>query len=90
MKPKEISKFVMWAPKNQLVDIFTKPFDESRFCFLSSELNILESRNFFENLHTQLCEKIVCLIGLQNYLKHILLTYNLLSLVEKGISIAMF
>jgi hypothetical protein len=32
----------------------------------------------------------VCLIGLQNYLKHILLTYNLLSLVEKGISIAMF
>jgi hypothetical protein len=30
---------------NQLADIFTKPFDETRFCFLSSELNILDSRN---------------------------------------------
>jgi hypothetical protein len=31
--------------KNQLADIFTKPLDETRFCFLKSELNILDSRN---------------------------------------------
>jgi hypothetical protein len=31
--------------ENQLVDIFTKPFDDTRFCFLRSELNILDSRN---------------------------------------------
>ena len=29
----------------QLADIFTKPLDESRFCTLRSELNILDSRN---------------------------------------------
>ena len=29
----------------QLVDILTKPLDESRFCALRSELNILDSRN---------------------------------------------
>jgi len=29
----------------QLADIFTKPLDEQRFCFLRSELNILDSRN---------------------------------------------
>jgi hypothetical protein len=29
----------------QLVDIFTKPLDELRFCALRSELNILDSRN---------------------------------------------
>ena len=29
----------------QLADIFTKPLDEQRFCFLSSELNILNSCN---------------------------------------------
>ena len=29
----------------QLADIFTKPLDEQRFCFLRSELNILNSRN---------------------------------------------
>ena len=29
----------------QLADIFTKPLDESRFCALRSELNILYSRN---------------------------------------------
>jgi hypothetical protein len=31
--------------ENQLADIFTKPLDETRFCFLRSELNILDSRN---------------------------------------------
>jgi hypothetical protein len=31
--------------ENQLADIFTKPIDETRFCFLRSELNILDSRN---------------------------------------------
>jgi hypothetical protein len=31
--------------KNQLADIFTKPFDENRFCRLHSELNVLDSRN---------------------------------------------
>jgi hypothetical protein len=31
--------------KNQLADIFTKPLDESRFCFLRNELIILDSRN---------------------------------------------
>src|SRR6266542_2254879 len=29
----------------QLADIFTKPLDESRFCTLRSELNILDSHN---------------------------------------------
>ena len=29
----------------QLTDIFTKSLDEQRFCFLQSELNILDSRN---------------------------------------------
>jgi hypothetical protein len=31
--------------ENQLVDIFTKPLDETRFCFLRRELNILDSHN---------------------------------------------
>jgi hypothetical protein len=31
--------------ENQLADIFTKPLDEARFCFLWSELNILDSPN---------------------------------------------
>jgi hypothetical protein len=31
--------------ENQLADIFTKPLDETKFCFLRSELNILDSRN---------------------------------------------
>jgi hypothetical protein len=31
--------------ENQLADIFTKPLDETRFCFLRSELNILDTRN---------------------------------------------
>jgi hypothetical protein len=31
--------------ENQLADIFTKPLDESRFCALRSELNIIDSRN---------------------------------------------
>jgi hypothetical protein len=31
--------------EKQLADIFTKPLDESRFCALRSELNILDSRN---------------------------------------------
>jgi hypothetical protein len=31
--------------KNQLADIFKKPLDETRFCFLRSEPNILDSRN---------------------------------------------
>ena len=34
----------------QLADIFTKPLDESRFCALRSELNILDSRNLVWNL----------------------------------------
>jgi hypothetical protein len=33
------------STENQLVYIFTKPLDETRFCFLRSELNILDSRN---------------------------------------------
>jgi len=31
--------------KFQLADIFTKPLDESRFCALRRELNIVDSRN---------------------------------------------
>jgi hypothetical protein len=34
------------STENQLVDIFTKPLDEKRFCRLRSELNFLDSRNF--------------------------------------------
>jgi hypothetical protein len=33
------------STENQLVDIFTKPLDEKRFCRLCSELNALDSRN---------------------------------------------
>jgi hypothetical protein len=33
------------STKKQLADIFTKPLDESRFCALRSELNIIDSRN---------------------------------------------
>ena len=33
------------STNGQLADIFTKPLDESRFCDLKSELNILDSRN---------------------------------------------
>jgi hypothetical protein len=31
--------------ENQLPNIFTKPLDETRFCFLRSKQNILDSRN---------------------------------------------
>jgi hypothetical protein len=30
--------------KEQLADIFTKPLDEARFCYLRNELNIIDSR----------------------------------------------
>jgi hypothetical protein len=33
------------STKDQLADIFTKPLDETRFCFLRSELNIFYSQN---------------------------------------------
>ena len=33
------------STEKQLADIFTKPLNESRFCSLRSELNILDSRN---------------------------------------------
>jgi hypothetical protein len=33
------------STERQLVDIFTKPLDEQRFCALRSELNIFDSRN---------------------------------------------
>jgi hypothetical protein len=33
------------STENQLADIFTKPLDESTFCRLCSELNVLDSRN---------------------------------------------
>jgi hypothetical protein len=33
------------STKKQLVDIFTKPLDEQRFCALRSELNNLDSCN---------------------------------------------
>jgi hypothetical protein len=33
------------STERQLVDIFTKPLDEQRFCALRNELNILDSRN---------------------------------------------
>ena len=32
--------------EDQLVDIFTKPLDESRFCKLRNELNVLDRSNF--------------------------------------------
>ena len=31
--------------EDQLADIFTKPLDEKRFCYIRSELNILDSSN---------------------------------------------
>jgi hypothetical protein len=31
--------------KEQLADIFTKPLDEARFCYLRNELNIIDSRS---------------------------------------------
>jgi hypothetical protein len=33
------------STENELADIFTKPLDESTFCRLHSELNVLDSRN---------------------------------------------
>jgi hypothetical protein len=33
------------STENQLADIFTKPLDEKTFCWLRSELNVLDSRN---------------------------------------------
>jgi hypothetical protein len=33
------------STENQLANIFTKPLDESTFCRLHSELNVLDSRN---------------------------------------------
>ena len=33
------------STKKQLADIFIKPLDESRFCALRSELNIIDSHN---------------------------------------------
>jgi hypothetical protein len=42
---KEDIKICHVSIKNQLTDIFTKPLDESRFCFLRIELNILDSHN---------------------------------------------
>jgi hypothetical protein len=37
---------------NQLANIFTKPLDEKTFSKLMNELNILDSRNLIETLHT--------------------------------------
>jgi hypothetical protein len=31
--------------KDQLADIFMKPLDEARFCYLRNELNIIDSRS---------------------------------------------
>jgi hypothetical protein len=33
------------STENQLADIFTKPLDETTFCRVRSELNVLDSRN---------------------------------------------
>jgi hypothetical protein len=33
------------STENQLADIFTKPLDETRFCWLRSELNVLDLWN---------------------------------------------
>ena len=33
--------------KDQLADIFTKPFDEKKFCKLRNELNILDFSNMY-------------------------------------------
>ena len=33
------------STEKQLADIFIKPIDESRFCALRSEVNIIDSRN---------------------------------------------
>ena len=38
-------KILHLSIEKQLADIFTKPLDESGFCALHSELNILDSRN---------------------------------------------
>jgi hypothetical protein len=42
---KEDIEILHVSTEKQLVDIFTKPLDESRFCALHSELNILDSHN---------------------------------------------
>ena len=39
------------STQNQLVDIFAKPLDESRFCALRSELNIIDSRGLMSCTH---------------------------------------
>jgi hypothetical protein len=44
MEQKDTSNYVMLT-QNQLANIFTKLLDETRFCFLRSELNILDFCN---------------------------------------------
>jgi hypothetical protein len=43
--PVEHSRTKHISTENHLIDIFTKPLDEKRFCRLHSELNVLDSRN---------------------------------------------
>jgi hypothetical protein len=42
------------STKEQLAYIFTKPLDEKTFTKLRHELNILDSRNLIDTLHTYL------------------------------------
>jgi hypothetical protein len=60
------------STKEQLADIFTKPLDEKTFSKLRNELNILDSRNFDGNMHTQLIY-IPLIISLSLWYKCILL-----------------
>jgi hypothetical protein len=47
MSAKEISRLMEWArcTDDELADIFTKPLDESRFCKLRNELNVIDISN---------------------------------------------
>jgi hypothetical protein len=39
-----------FSTHKQVIDIFTKPLDEKRFCEIRSELNVLDSRNLDCNI----------------------------------------
>ena len=47
---KEDIKIHHVSTEKQLADTFIKPLDESRFCALGSELNILDSHNMVQTI----------------------------------------
>jgi hypothetical protein len=64
------------STENQLADIFTKPLDESTFCRLRSELNVLDSRNLDWFI------AYMCFYALIMFLKHFCCLFMVLELYK--------